>query len=189
MLMIISGSSASGKTTVANCLLERGVFDTMLRSATTRAPRGPGDDEYTFLTKENFDKIELAERVEYAGNLYGLPVAEIKRSQAYGNHVVIVEGNGMLQIMCSFPEADIVRVFLDAPDDELLRRLKERGEKGPERMRMLEHDRKYRHLYDFVIFNLDGDLERTLSRVTSTIRHAYSVGRSKWGKYDTGTKP
>ncbi len=82
-ILILAGPSAVGKTTLAKELLSMGGFE-YVRSATTRAPRGDGNDgEYIYLSVDEF--IEKArsggmlEYTEYAGNLYGTPSSEIER--------------------------------------------------------------------------------------------------------------
>ena len=55
-LLILVGPSAVGKTTVADEIISRGGFS-LIRSLTTRAPRGDGhDDEYIY-TDSAWEKL------------------------------------------------------------------------------------------------------------------------------------
>ena len=85
--LILAGPSAVGKTTVA-LVLEKYGFE-LLRSATTRAPRGDGrDDEYIYISHEEFleriSRGEMLEHTEFAGNLYGTPKSEGDRVLSKG---------------------------------------------------------------------------------------------------------
>ena len=54
MLLLISGCSGSGKNTIIKKLMERNENIKFLKSCTTRKPR-PNEDNYIYLTKEDFD--------------------------------------------------------------------------------------------------------------------------------------
>ena len=74
-ILVIVGPSGVGKTTVANRVVERSPSFEFVRSATTRAPRGDGNDsEYLYLTREEFlgrvNSGKMLEYMEYGGNLY-----------------------------------------------------------------------------------------------------------------------
>ncbi len=59
MLVILSGVSGTGKNTIINHLLLDAENRFLIKSATTRAPRGEGmDNNYEFVTDEEFDKRE-----------------------------------------------------------------------------------------------------------------------------------
>ena len=82
--LIIVGPSCVGKTTVANKLISTEPRFELVRSATTRPPRGDGNDgEYIYLTREEFSKRaevgEMLEYMEYGDNLYGTPKSELDR--------------------------------------------------------------------------------------------------------------
>jgi len=83
-ILVIAGASGVGKTTVADALIKKyGIFG-LVRSITTRAPRGDGHDgEYIYADRDGFIKKaesgELVEYMEYGGNMYGTPVSELER--------------------------------------------------------------------------------------------------------------
>lgn len=83
-ILVLAGASGVGKTTVADCILCSDPDFSLVRSVTTRAPRGDGrDDEYIYIGREEFyHKIEngrLVEYTEYGDNLYGTPISELER--------------------------------------------------------------------------------------------------------------
>lgn len=103
-LLIFAGLSAVGKTTLANYITERNSDFVLVRSATTRAPRGDGNDsEYLYLTKEKFNDLvktgDMLEYTEYAGNFYGTPRSEIEAiAEAGKTPLLILDVEGVKSI-------------------------------------------------------------------------------------------
>jgi len=136
-LVVISGPSGTGKTTVCRQVAERlGVR--VSTSATTR-PRRPGEvdgRDYYFLSEEEFRRrIADARFVEWAevfGRLYGTPVEELARAADAGEVLLLeIDVQGGIQIKNRFPDA--LAILLLAPGLEALRcRLSLRGTEGPE---------------------------------------------------------
>ncbi len=94
-LLILAGLSAVGKTTLASYIIERNPDFVLVRSATTRAPRGDGHDaEYVYLTKEEFSAAlgsgGMLEHTEYAGNYYGTPRSEIEAIAGAGKTPLLI---------------------------------------------------------------------------------------------------
>ena len=94
-ILVIVGPSGVGKTTVANRVVERSPSFEFVRSATTRAPRGDGNDsEYLYLTREEFlgrvNSGKMLEYMEYGGNLYGTPASEVERIHSEGKTPLLV---------------------------------------------------------------------------------------------------
>ncbi len=100
-VLIIAGPSASGKTTVAQKLLEKGNRFELVRSLTTREVRGDGfDSEYIYTARADFEKSIVSDGVleytEYAGELYGTPRSEIERISEGGKiPLLILDLNGV----------------------------------------------------------------------------------------------
>jgi len=95
LLVVISGPSGVGKTSVADRLLRRPGW---LRAvtATTRAPR-PGETDgvdYRFLSEEQFEEgekdDEFLEHAEVHGKRYGTPKAPVEELLSRGNVVLLV---------------------------------------------------------------------------------------------------
>jgi guanylate kinase len=136
-LVVISGPSGVGKTTVARAVQERlGLANST--SATTR-PRRTGEADgadYYFISREEFQRRIAAGRfVEWAevfGQFYGTPVEEIERAQAGGRTILLeIDVQGGIQIKRKFPKA--LTILLLAPDPQALRaRLSTRGTEAPE---------------------------------------------------------
>jgi len=136
-LIVVSGPSGVGKSTVVDSLAARHPFFFSI-SATTRAAR-PTETEgvdYHFVDQERFGRMraanELLEWAEYSGHLYGTPRAPVLDRIAAGDDVLLdIEVKGAMQVKETFPEA--LTLFLAPPTlEELERRLRSRGDTSPE---------------------------------------------------------
>jgi guanylate kinase len=131
-LVVLSGASGVGKSTVVDRLIARaGGKVRRSISATTRAPREgeiPGVDYY-FVTPEEFDALrgDLLESAEVHGSRYGTPAGPVREALAAGLCVILViDVQGGFQVREKVPNA--LLVFIQAPSIEVLeRRLRERG--------------------------------------------------------------
>jgi len=142
-VVVLSGPSAVGKSTVVKCLRERIPNLHFSVSATTRAPR-PGEVDgvdYHFVSPARFQQLidegELLEWAEIHGGLHrsGTLAQPVRDATAAGVPVLIeVDLAGARAIKQAMPEA--VAVFLAPPSWEDLRsRLVGRGTETPEVIR------------------------------------------------------
>ena len=144
-LIVFSAPSGSGKTTIVRHLLNQEKFQLEFSiSATSREARGKekdGEDYYFISAKEFKNKIKLDEFLEweevYIDNFYGTLKTEVERIWAKGKHVIFdIDVAGGLRIKKKFPERTLA-VFVKPPDiNELIIRLKQRGEESPEKIAM-----------------------------------------------------
>jgi guanylate kinase len=141
-VLVLSGPSAVGKSTVVRRLREQVPDLHFSVSATTRAPR-PGEvdgQDYHFVTPERFaDLIDSGELLEWAdihGGLHrsGTLSAPVKDAAQAGKPVLIeVDLAGARAVKGAMPEA--VSVFLAPPSwDALRERLVGRGTETPDVM-------------------------------------------------------
>lgn len=166
-LIIFSGPSGAGKTTLARRVLEAFESLAFSVSACTR-PRRPHEQDgrdYYFLSREQFlEKIDLNEFVEweevYEGQYYGTLKPELERLWKQGRQVVFdVDVKGALNIRKAYPGRALA-VFVRPPSLEVLEeRLKERKTETPEtlakRMARVKEEMSYEPLFDAVIVNDD----------------------------------
>ena len=85
--MQLWGRPASGKSAIVKAVGKYGVVEMI--SHTTRQPeRGEQHGvDYYFVTEEELSKIQLVERIHYAGNYYALSKEEVmKKVRQYPGH-------------------------------------------------------------------------------------------------------
>lgn len=147
-LVVISGPSGAGKTSICNALLERLPNATWSVSCTTR-PKRPNEVDgrnYRFVSREAFegmrDRGEFLESAEYVGNLYGTPMGPVREAVGRGRCVILeIEVQGGMQVAERMPES--IRVFVLPPTRETLEaRLRGRRTESQEQMarRLAEAD-------------------------------------------------
>lgn len=177
-LVVISGPSGVGKTTIVRAFLDRrppGIVKSV--SATTRPPR-PGEVDgvnYRFLSRERFLQGvrdgEFLEHAEIFGNLYGTPKGPVEEHLAAGRHVILeIDVQGADNIRRLGLAARFV--FVLPPSKENLReRLEKRGTPPAELERRLheaEAEMARLPLYDATVTN--DIVDRAVAELESHLR-------------------
>jgi guanylate kinase len=175
-LVVVSGPSGAGKTTVVERLLARGTFERVV-TATTRAPR-PGEKpgvDYHFVTGEEFDAWARGGRfLEWAtvhGRRYGTPRASAEGILARGRHAVLnIDVQGADSVRRSgFP---CFLVFLLPPSwEELERRLRSRATDPEEEIarRLADARRELARQDDFDLKVTNDDPERAADEIARAL--------------------
>lgn len=144
-LIVFSAPSGSGKTTIVRHLLNQPELNLEFSiSATSREARGKeinGEDYYFISLKEFKNKIRNDEFLEweevYRDNFYGTLKSEVERIWSKGKHVIFdIDVTGGLRIKEKYPK-ETLAVFVKPPNlNELIRRLKDRGEESEDKINM-----------------------------------------------------
>lgn len=179
LLVVFSGPSGVGKTTVTNELVRQGWTGHIVVTATTRRPRSGEVDgkDYHFRTHHDFRQMlehgELLEHAEVHGNWYGVPATPVREKLAQGTDVLLtIDTQGARTIRARTQGA--IFIFL-APRslDELVERLNFRGMNTAEErtLRMLNAEREMAEMqyYDYVIVNQQDHLSESIEQLRAIL--------------------
>ena len=124
MLVVITGPSGVGKTTIIKSLLKADTGLRYSKSLTSRRPRpneADGDD-YRFISVEEFqEKIENGEFVEWSevyGKYYGRLRSDLEELLSNGDVLVGIDVQGAVKLRNEYPEG--VFVFMLPPSKAVL---------------------------------------------------------------------
>lgn len=181
MLLIISGPSGVGKTTITRGV-ERSISDAVFSvSATTRA-KTPADVEgvdYHFVSDAEFERMRaenaFLETTEIYNNKYGTPADWVQAQLARGRLVILeIDVPGAIAVKSRLPEA--FAVFILPPDEMiLLERLRARKREPEEAIqrrfsKAREEIARARTCGVYNVFLVNDDLNTTIARAIEIVR-------------------
>lgn len=176
-LIVISGPSGVGKTTICNEIIARRKDTVYSISATSRRKRKGEKNgrEYFFLGEKEFKKwVKQGKFAEYAivhGNYYGTPKQFLEEHLGKGNNVLMdIDVQGAKQLMPLYPDG--IYIFIMPPDfKELQRRLLKRNTNNKKdiesRLETARKEMEYLNDYRFVVKNVL--LEDTINKILEII--------------------
>ena len=161
-IVIISGPSGVGKTTVVKELMKQYIELNKTVSLTTRKPRSTEVDgkDYYFISKDEFYNYQLNEEMLedtiYNGELYGTLISEISKYPEDKPLILVIDTNGRRKVLAHFPLS--TTVFIQTPStEELRKRIEDRGENTEdeieERIKIATEEMKEAKYYEHIVVN------------------------------------
>lgn len=166
-MLVLIGASASGKTEVVNCLIQKYGLKKMI-TYTTRESRENEKNgvAYHFVTIDEFknlmDNDEFVESVCYNGNYYGT-----RKSDVSDDKIVILEPNGLHSFINKMKDK-IISIYLDVSEEVRIERMKKRNDKEENIKKRIVNDRiTFANVkdVDYIIKNENITLEELANKI------------------------
>ena len=177
LLIVMSGPSGVGKSSIRKALFEKVNNFVFSVSATTRVPRNGEKHgvDYYFISEKDFKaKLENNEFLEwnyFVGNYYGTLFEEVERLRRTGKNVMVeIDVNGAL--MARNVLTDAIYIFIAPPTKaDLISRLKQRGtetdERISERIEKAKNEFKCADKYDYIVIN--SEISKTVETLQAIV--------------------
>jgi len=181
-ILIISGPTGSGESTITNKIIEKYPIFQRLVTATTRKPRGDEKNkaDYYFFSEAEFkNQIEGGNILEYTyienrGVYYGTYLPELEKKLAQGYVIVNVdhvglkfykENYGAISIFIKPESLEVIKIRLQKRNSEMTEKeLKQRLKNAQDE---IEREEKF---YQYKVFNKQDKLDEAIGEIEEILK-------------------
>jgi guanylate kinase len=183
-LILIVGSSGTGKTEIAKELIRSHKFNRAITCTTREIRDGEHHGiDYIFTSKEKLEKMHkedllIENPAQYGGNYYACPKSSLSDKKTT---ILIVELNGLKEIYKNLKEdrtISVKKVFLEPLEESIiLERLKKRNSTKKEidtRIKLLQEEKKWSEYKGFDLrikqdtsLSMVDSINKTIAKITS----------------------
>jgi deoxycytidine triphosphate deaminase len=166
--IIITGTRCAGKSTIVKRICTLHNEFQKVKAVTTRNPRDDDEDnDYNYVSKKEFDQLDLMIKTEYGEHSYGIENSEVERVIQQNKIPILIITPEYASVFDDFSltKRIFMTFFLDASDTFLNNRLISRATKNGKisdtdkneiissNEKQREHDRKYKSNSLYAILN------------------------------------
>lgn len=177
--IIISGTSCSGKSTVAKKLETLGNYS-VVKAVTTRSPR-KDDFNYIYVKSKDLKKLDddkLLVFTTYSGEYYGILRNEYEKVNACKHPILIITAESA-DILISQKGFEAIWFFIDADDELLEERYKARGgyDKTKQKAKKKQNakDREYAPKATYVLKSKENNLD-SITKLIVALVDSFHIG-------------
>lgn len=181
LLLVISGPSGVGKTTITHAVV-KAFEDSVFSVSVTTRPKTDADTEgvdYRFVNNAEFERMvdagELLEHAQVFDKRYGTPRDTVARAMADGKMLILeIDVRGALQVKEKMP--DMFGLFVLPPSEEmLLERLRARGREGEDviQRRFSEAKREISEAKNCAVYDqfiVNDDLDKAVEEAVGVVK-------------------
>lgn len=178
-LFVISGPSGVGKDTILNLMKKKYTTNHYVVTVTTREKRDTeiNGKDYFFVTNQKFQEmIDSNAFLEWANvynNKYGVPKDQVNQALSENQSVIIkadIQGAKTIKEIIK----STTTIFINPPDisklaEHLNSRMSESKKSFTLRMEKALLEIQSRNEFDYVVNNLEGQIEQTLEKINDII--------------------
>lgn len=181
--LILTGTSASGKSTIAKKLCDLNNKFQIVQAITTRSPRHD-DFNYIYITKREFEERqknnEYMVKSEYRNEFYAISYIHFNKIIDAGKVPILIITPQSLPELLKINEfkAEFLSFFLDASDSTLLKRLSARNGHAINYVDMVDRNNCDRKSQSYALYKIITNDEEDIKEVTDLIAWLWNTQHS-----------